>query len=92
MITTVRQLLTCHWTGRRVQRYLDADPDVLLTPDEIARLEAHLASCERCAELAEQHRSLHWTLSTFSGRPMADPASVERVRNFLNDFTDGSES
>ncbi len=92
MITAVRQLLTCHWTSHRVQRYLDADPDAHLAPDEVARLEAHLAACERCTDLVAQHKALHWALSTWSRRSPVDPASVDRVRRFVDELSDGSRS
>ena len=41
MIKAVRTMLTCHWSARRIQRYLDADPAAQLDADEIRRLEAH---------------------------------------------------
>ena len=36
MSGTVRQMLTCHWSAQRIQRYLDADPAAPLTPGEVA--------------------------------------------------------
>jgi hypothetical protein len=85
----MRQILTCHWAGRRIERYLDADPSAPLTAEEVARLEAHLATCERCARLAAQHRVLHRALSLWPGPAYVDPAAVIRVRSFLDDLTDG---
>ena len=89
MIGILRQMLTCHWSGRRIERYLDADPSAPLTPAEVARLEAHLASCERCAKLAGQHHALHRALSLWSGPAYIDPAAVNRVRTFLDELTEG---
>jgi len=88
MTGPLRQMLTCHWSARRLQRYLDADPAAPLTPGEVARLEEHLATCERCTRVAEQHRALHRALSLWSGGTGVDPRAVERVRDFLTNLTE----
>ncbi len=88
MIGTLRQMLTCHWSGRRIQRYLDADPAAPLTPGEIARLEEHLATCEKCSHVVTEHRALHRALSLWSGGTSVDPRSVDRVRDFLSTIHD----
>lgn len=87
MIGTLRQMVTCHWSARRIQRYLDSDPAAPLTPGEVIRLEAHLATCERCSEMVTEHRALHRALSLWSGRRAVDPAAVERLRCFIDDLT-----
>lgn len=73
------RLWTCHWARRRLHRYLDADPSAPLTADEIRRLGAHLATCERCAELAEDYRGLRRALAAWSQRCAPDPALVARM-------------
>ena len=88
MTGTVRQMLTCHWSARRIQRYLDADPAAPLTPGEVSRLEAHLATCEKCTRVANEHRALHRALSLWSGGTAVNPRSVERVRDFLSTIDD----
>ncbi len=88
MIGTLRQMLTCHWTARRIQRYLDADPAAPLTPGEVARLEEHLATCEKCTQVAAEHRALHRALSLWSGGMPVDPRSVDRMRTFLVELTE----
>lgn len=88
MIGTVRQMLTCHWSARRIQRYLDADPAARLTPGEVARLEEHLETCERCTQVANEHRALHRALSLWSGGTEVDPGSVDRARHFLSTIND----
>ncbi len=88
MMGTLRQMLTCHWSARRIQRYLDADPAAPLTPGEIVRLEGHLATCERCSRAANEHRALHRALSLWSGAPGVDPESVDRLRDFLSTIND----
>lgn len=88
MTGTLRQMLTCHWSARHVQRYLDADPAALLAPEEITRLEEHLATCDKCTELVAEHRALHRALSLWSGGTGVDPRSVDRVRDFLSTIND----
>ena len=86
MTGTLRQMLTCHWSARRIQRYLDAA--ARLTPGEISRLEEHLATCEKCTQVAAEHRALHRALSLWSGGTTVDPRSVDRVRDFLSTMND----
>lgn len=89
MIVMLRQMVTCRWSARRIQRYLDADPSAPLSPGEIARLEQHLATCERCTRVAQENAALHRVLVTWSSGSV-DPASVDRVRDYLGDLTDES--
>ncbi len=84
MITGIRRMVTCHWTARRIQRYLDADPSAPLTPGEITRLESHLARCAKCAQVTSEHRGLRHALSHWPGTPVPDPAAVERLRTFAD--------
>ncbi len=88
MTGTLLQMLTCHWSARRIQRYRDADPDARLTPGEISRLEGHLATCEKCTQVAAEHRALHRALSLWSGGMAVDPRSVDRVKDFLSTIND----
>ena len=86
MIGSMRKMITCHWTARHIQRYLDADPAAPLTPGEVSRLESHLAVCERCAQVAGEHRALHRALSRWPGRPLPDPDAVVRLRGFVDEL------
>jgi len=81
-------MLNCHWSARRIQRYLDADPAAPLTTGEISRLEDHLATCEKCTHVAAEHHALHRALSLWSGGSAVDPQSVDRVRDFLSTIND----
>ncbi len=90
MKQSLRQMITCRWSARRIQRYLDADPSAPLSPSEVARLEEHLARCSRCAQTSEEHRVLHRALSRLPGAPTADPASVERLQAVLADLVEES--
>lgn len=87
---SVRQMLTCHWSARRIQRYLDFDPAAPLTPGEVVRLEAHLATCEKCSDVLREHRALSRALALWSGRRGVDPAAVHRLRGFIDELTEGS--
>jgi hypothetical protein len=86
MIRSLRRMVTCRWSARRVQRYLDADPAAPLTEGEVARLEAHLAVCEKCTQVVREHRTLHRALTRWPGRTTADPDAVARLRQVLNDL------
>ena len=80
MIATIRQMLRCHWSARRIQRYLDADPVARLAPAELRRLEEHLARCERCTAVLEEHRLLNRLLGGWTELRAPDPRAVARLR------------
>lgn len=86
MRQSLMQMVTCRWSARRIQRYLDADPVAHLTPGEVARIEAHLAICEKCTQTAAEHRALHTALARLWGEDGLDPASTGRLRAFLADI------
>ncbi len=86
MIDAVRQMLTCHWSARRISRYLDSDPAAPLSPGEVSRLENHLANCEKCTEVLGEHRALTRALARWSSRSEIDPAAVQRLRGFVDDL------
>lgn len=88
MMQSLRQMITCRWAARRIQRYLDADPSVPLGPGEITRLEDHLAVCAKCTQTAQEHRALNRALSLWPGAPAPDAESVERLRSFLSGLTE----
>lgn len=92
MTVSLRQLLACHWSARRVQRYLDADPAAPLSSAELSRLEAHLAVCERCTQLTHEHRALHRALGSWSGGPAPDEHSLTRLRSFVDNLSHGDRS
>lgn len=87
MTRSLPEMMACRWSARRIQRYLDADPAVLLAPGEVARLEGHLAVCEKCTQTAAEHRALHSALSRWS-TPIPDPGAVERLRAYVRTIPD----
>ena len=80
MIRDLATMLTCHWSARRIQRYLDADPSARLDPAEVRRLEAHLAQCDKCTALANDYRHLNAALTRWSGQRLPDRAAVARMQ------------
>lgn len=73
-------MLTCHWSARRILRYLDADPAARLDPSELQRLEAHLATCEKCAVAAQEYRGVRRLVLGWSRRRQPDPAITAVMR------------
>ncbi len=86
MISGVRRMLSCHFTAKRLQRYLDADPSAPLDPAEIRRLEAHLAECARCASAVADFRSMRWAMLRLSRLVGPDPAAVARLHRVVDEL------
>ncbi len=89
MIKTIQMMVTCHWSARRIQRYLDADPGALLDPSQIRRLEAHLAECDKCRAAATQYRQIDSALSRWAARRMPAPDSVSRMHDVVDRLVRG---
>lgn len=90
MIQTVAMMLTCHWSARHIQRYIDGDPAARLDPTQVRRLEAHLAQCERCAAVEADFRLLNRALARWSGHRLPDPATVGRMHAVVDQLVGGS--
>lgn len=80
--------LSCHWAGRRLNRYLDADPSAPLSPKEVARLEAHLAVCARCGPAYADLRRVKTALGSWERTP--DPAAVSRLQALVDELGQGA--
>lgn len=89
MIRTARRLLSCHFTARRLNRYLDADPAAPLTRAEVQRLEAHLAECERCTGAVADLRAVRGALKGLAQRVGPKPEAVARIGSLVDDLADG---
>lgn len=89
MIRTARRMLSCHFTARRLNRYLDADPAAPLTETEIRRLETHLAECERCAGAVADFRALRGALRGLAQRLEPQPDAVARIHRLVDDLAEG---
>ncbi len=88
MISSIRTMITCHWSARRIQRYLDHDPSAVLAPGEVRRLEEHLAICEKCTKVAAEHQALNRALSRWSGQQPPDPQSLARLHEAMDRLVD----
>ena len=91
MIRSLATMLTCHWSARRIQRYLDADPSAPLDPAEVRRLEAHLAQCDKCTALANDYRRLDRALARWSGQRLPDRAAVERMHAVVDQLLENPQ-
>jgi len=80
-------MVTCHWSARRIGRYLDNDPTAPLTPAEVKRLEDHLAVCEKCSGVTSEHRALSSALSRWSQQRLPDQAALTRLHATLDRIT-----
>lgn len=81
MIHALRTMIECRWSARRIQRYLDADPSAPLAAEDVQRLEAHLAVCDRCGAELSGGRGVKVALGRLGDRRRApDPARVARLR------------
>jgi anti-sigma factor RsiW len=76
-------MVTCRWAARRLQRYLDQDPSALLPDHELRRLEAHLATCEKCQGLAQEYRGVSALLARLSVTCEPDVEAVTRAQRRL---------
>ncbi len=81
----LREHLTCLWGGRRLHRYLDADPSAPLTESDVVRLEAHLAVCARCGPAYADLRRVKQALGRWQHAP--DPAAVLRLRTLVDNLS-----
>ncbi len=89
MIGSARRMLSCFFTARRLQRYLDADPSAPLTATQIHRLETHLAECERCAGAIADFRLLHGALHGLALHAGPQPDAVDRMRQLVDHLVHG---
>jgi anti-sigma factor RsiW len=87
VITTFRRMVTCHWSARRIGRYLDNDPSAPLSATEVRRLEEHLSICEKCAGVTAQQRALSRALSRWSRQRLPDDAALARMHQALDRIT-----
>lgn len=79
-LSMLHAMVTCRWTRRRIQQYLDVDPSGPLTPAELARLEAHLEECDRCTQLTQEFRVMRGAFGRWAASSPPDPQAVHRLR------------
>ena len=79
--------LACREFVELVTDYLEG----ALPPEEVARIEHHLAGCDGCTEYLEQMRATIRTLAVTTQEPQLDPDSRERLLTMFRELR-GSES
>lgn len=89
MITTLRMVLTCRWSARRLQRCLDDDQAAPPRFRELRRLEAHLADCEKCRSAAGEYRMIGSALAQWAARTLPDQHAVERMHCVVDRLVEG---
>ena len=84
-ISEVMSMPECRWVRSHLTQYLDRDPSAPLNDEELNRLEAHIAICEKCAAISEDYRETSKALSQY--RKHVDQESIERLSNSLKKLT-----
>lgn len=84
-ISEVMSMPECHWVRAHLIRYLDRDPSAPLSEEELTRLQAHIAICDKCAAISDEYRETSKALSQF--RTQVDKESIERLSNSLKKLT-----
>lgn len=87
MISYIRTMISCRWAARRLSQYLDGDPAAPLEPAELRRLEAHLATCERCSAVLADYTNLSRALAGWTENRAPDPGTVARMHDLLEQLT-----
>jgi anti-sigma factor RsiW len=64
-ISEVMSMPECRWVRGHLTQYLDRDPSAPLSSEELARLEAHIAICEKCASISQEYKEMSKALSQY---------------------------
>jgi len=84
-ISEVMSMPECRWVRAHLTQYLDRDPSAPLSDEELARIQAHIAICDRCSAISEDYRETARALSQY--RKHIDQDSIERLSNSLKKLT-----
>jgi len=84
-ISEVMSMPECRWVRSHLTQYLDRDPSAPLSDEELARIQAHIAICDRCSAISEDYRETARALSQY--RKHIDQESIERLSNSLRKLT-----
>ena len=88
-LSEVLSMRECRWVRGHLSEYLDRDPSAPLNEKEMARLEKHIAMCERCASLSKDYRETSAALSQY--RRVLDAESIKRLSQSLLKLTSTDE-
>jgi len=84
-ISDVISMPECHWVRAHLIRYLDRDPAAPLSPEELVRLETHIAICDKCASISDEYRETSKALGQL--RAHVDQESIARLSASLEKLT-----
>jgi len=84
-ISEVMSMPECHWVRAHLIRYLDHDPSAPLSDEELARLQSHIAICDKCAAISDEYRETSKALSQL--RTHVDEDSIARLSASLRKLT-----
>lgn len=87
MISRIAFAMRCKWTTRRLQRYIDMDPAATLSAQDIIRVRAHLAECEKCSTSVDDYKRMNIALRWVGKNTAPDESSLERLREKLRQIT-----
>lgn len=85
------QAIRCRRTGKLLSRYLDMDPDALLSREEIVRVRAHLAECEKCTSTMKDMSRIKASLRWIGESQLPDQSSLSNLRAILERLPDPQE-
>ncbi len=84
-ISEVMSMPECHWVRAHLIRYIDRDPSAPLSDEELTRLQAHIAICNKCSAISEEYRETSEALSQL--RTHVDEDSIARLSASLKKLT-----
>jgi len=84
-ISEVMSMPECHWVRAHLIRYLDRDPTAPMSAEELARLETHIAICDKCASISVEYRETSKALGQL--RTHVDQESIARLSASLEKLT-----
>lgn len=84
LVKTRQRWVTCRWTARQLQRYLDADPSAKLDQQRITLVERHLATCARCTTLTAEYQHLLLLLHELGSAHAPEEHLVRQLQDHLH--------
>ena len=84
-ISEVMSMPECHWVRAHLIQYLDRDPSAPLNDKELARLQTHIAICDKCAAISNEYRETSKALNQL--RTHVDGESIARLSASLKKLT-----
>ncbi len=86
-MSSITFAIRCKWTTRHLQRYIDMDPAANLSAQDITRVRAHLAECEKCRTSVDDYKRMNAALRWIGKNTVPEEASLKRLKEKLNQIT-----